>query len=153
MVTSSYPPELSRTPKKVAFLAALEETGNLHEAAKAAGCHISSHYVWLKDDPGYTAAYNYAMEIAIGKLEAEARRRALTGWDEPVFQGGKQVGVIHRYSEILLIFLLKGALPEKYRERLEVSYDLSQLSDEELQQLDAISSKIVPISAARRRSG
>ena len=48
-------------------------------------------------------------------LADECRRRAL-GEDEPQFYKGKQVGVIKRYSDNLLMFLMKGAKPEVYRE-------------------------------------
>lgn len=42
----------------------------------------------------------------------------------------------HEYSDTLLIFLLKGARPEVYRERADVRHsgkiDVSALSDDEL---------------------
>ncbi len=50
-------------------------------------------------------------------LEDEAVRRAKDGVEEPVYQGGKLVGHVQKYSDTLLIFLLKGAKPEKFRER------------------------------------
>jgi hypothetical protein len=49
------------------------------------------------------------------RLEDEAVRRAYEGVERPVFQGGKQVGVVREYSDTLLIFLLKALRPEKYR--------------------------------------
>jgi hypothetical protein len=55
------------------------------------------------------------------QLEQEARRRAHDGVRKPVYQGGKRVGYIQEYSDTLLIFLLKGLRPEKYRERFEHS--------------------------------
>ena len=57
------------------------------------------------------------MEQAAQRLEAEAKRRAVEGVEEPVFYQGKQCGVIKRYSDALLMFLLKGAMPDKYKER------------------------------------
>ena len=48
-----------------------------------------------------------------GCLEDEARRRAVDGVDEPVFQQGKQVGTIRKHSDTLLIFLLKGIRPQE----------------------------------------
>ncbi len=42
-------------------------------------------------------------------------RRAVDGVDEPVYQGGKKVGSITRYSDTLLIFLLK-ANRDKFRQ-------------------------------------
>ena len=50
------------------------------------------------------------------------RRRGLHGYEEPVFQGGKMVGKIRRYSDRLLEILAKAHRP-KFREnqRVEVS--------------------------------
>jgi hypothetical protein len=52
-------------------------------------------------------------------LEDEAFRRAHQGIDKPVFQGKELVGVIREYSDTLLIFLLKGCRPDKYRDRVD----------------------------------
>jgi hypothetical protein len=106
-----------RNPRKRAFLAALARTGNVTLAAEIAHIARSAHYQWLEADPVYAAAYEDAMEQAAQRLEAEARRRAEEGVEEPVFYQGKQCGVIRRYSDALLMFLLKGALPDKYKER------------------------------------
>lgn len=119
-----------RTPKKAptpaarkrSFIAAFSETGNVSLAAKAAGIGRRTHYDWMTDDPKYAASFRDARETAGDLLEAEARRRAAEGVEEPVYQGGKRVGTIRRYSDTLLIFLLKGARPEVYRERYEVQH-------------------------------
>ncbi|MDP2936788.1 MAG: hypothetical protein Q8O86_09895 [Dehalococcoidia bacterium] len=47
------------------------------------------------------------------------------GTEKPVFQGGQQVGVVREYSDVLLIFLLKGARPEKYRDNLKADVNHS----------------------------
>lgn len=60
-----------------------------------------------------------ALETAAEVLEQEAWRRAVTGTLKPVYQGGEQVGTVREYSNTLMIFLLKGANPEKYRERVQ----------------------------------
>ena len=106
-----------RSPKKRAFLTALAHTGNVTKAADIADIARSAHYQWLEADPVYAAAYEDAMEQAAERLEAEAKRRAVEGVEEPVFYQGKQCGVIRRYSDALLMFLLKGAMPDKYKER------------------------------------
>ena len=106
-----------RSPKKRAFLAALAHTGNITEAADITHISRSAHYQWLEADPVYAAAYKDAMEQAAQRLEAEARRRAVEGVEEPVFYQGKQCGAIRRYSDALLMFLLKGVMPDKYKER------------------------------------
>ena len=133
-------------PKKAAFLAALAEVGNITQAAEIAGLDRKTHYIWMKNDPDYPALYEEAMEQAADRLEQEARRRAVEGVEEPVFYQGKQVGTIRKYSDTLLIFLLKGARPEKYAERydqrisgpgggpVEVKH-FGQLDDDQLDQI------------------
>lgn len=109
-----------RHPKKRAMLAALSASGNVRLAAESAGIHRSMHYTWLRHDERYAEAVTAAMEEAADRLEEEARRRAVEGVEEPVYQGGKRVGTIRRYSDTLLIFLLKGARPAKYRSRSSI---------------------------------
>ena len=122
------------TVKQRAFLAAFAATGNITQAAKAAKQDRCQHYDWSKKSEVYTAAFAAAKEEAAETLEAEARRRAVDGVEEPVFYKGGQCGAVRRYSDVLLIFLLKGVLPEKYRERqqVEVSGSLGNLTEEQL---------------------
>lgn len=107
-------------PKKRAFLIALSETGNVTKAAECVGIARRTHYDWLSVDDLYRAAVNDAQQAAGDRLEIEARRRAVEGIEKPVFQGGQQVGVVREYSDTLLIFLMKGAMPDKYQERRRV---------------------------------
>lgn len=108
---------------KAKFLAEYRELGNVSYAAKAAGIARRSHYEWLKEDAEYKAAFEDAADEAADVLEAEARRRAVDGHEEPVFgslgagAGSGVVGAIRKYSDTLLIFLLKGSRPEKFAER------------------------------------
>lgn len=112
--------------KKEIFLKALSINGIITEAAKAAKIPRQSHYDWMKNDPEYPARYEAAYNEAVDSLEQEAISRARDGWEEPVYQGGKYVGSIRKKSDTLLIFLLKGAKPEKYRERYEHSGEVAQ---------------------------
>jgi hypothetical protein len=50
-------------------------------------------------------------------LEDEAKRRAHDGIDEPVFYQGEKCGVVRKYSDNLLIFMLKARRREKFSER------------------------------------
>lgn len=111
-----------RHGKKRAFLVAYAELGNISEAAKAARCNRQSHLNWLKRDGLYALAFKDAQEQAIDRLEKEAQRRAHDGVVEPVYYQGKVVGGIKRYSDTLLIFLLKGLRPDKYRERYDMRH-------------------------------
>lgn len=109
-------PEITQA-KKDAFLAAFAECGNLSEAARIADITRRMHYHWMRDDEEYAHAYAEALEEAADRLESEARRRAVDGVDEPVgWFRGEAGGVIRRYSDTLLIFLLKGVRPHKYRD-------------------------------------
>ena len=113
-------PEISH-PKKKAFLAAFAEVGTITKAAEMAGINRRSHTNWLnnpKDGPAYAEAFEAAGQQACDRLEQEARRRAIEGVKKPVFQGGKKVGVVQEYSDTLLIFLMKGAMPERYKDRV-----------------------------------
>ena len=53
---------------------------------------------------------------ACDALEAEARRRAVEGVRKPIYCQGEICGTVREYSDTLLFFLLKGAMPEKYRD-------------------------------------
>ena len=109
-----------------AFLAALQESGNVRVACEHAQVGHTTVYQRRADDVAFAAAWESALEEAADLLEAEARRRAHDGWEEPVFgsqgagQGSGQIGTVRKYSDTLLIFLLKGARPEKYRERSDM---------------------------------
>lgn len=107
--------------KKQQFLANFALTGNVQEAAQAAGIGRRTHYDWLKQDQAYATQYGHASEDAADRMEREAYRRAVEGTDKPVYQGGELVGHVREYSDTLLIFLLKGVRPEKYRERVDHS--------------------------------
>ena len=103
------------------FLAAFAETATITAAAEVADVGRRTHYDWMAD-PEYAARFADAEQEAVDALEAEARRRAVVGVEEPVgWYQGVPGEYVRKYSDTLLIFLLKGAKPEKYRERFEHS--------------------------------
>ncbi len=167
-----------RTPKtavqQAIFLAQYREHGNLTLASEAAKVARTVHYRWLEDED-YRRLFEEAAEAATDRLLAEARRRALEGVSEPVlYQGmlcyeqtangkrGKQI-VLQRYSDNLLMFLIKGARPEQYRDtwKGEIKHsgaisrgpDLSRLTDEELRDLKRIAQSAIPAAEAIVESG
>ena len=119
--TKPYPDPMAN-PKQAAFLAAYAKLGNITAAAAASGCDPSNHRVTWKKNPRYMEAFKEAHKQAVELMEAEAIRRATRGTDEPVFHKGKPCGSIRRYSDTLLIFLLKAAKPKKYRERVDMTH-------------------------------
>ena len=72
-------------------------------------------------NPEFKAQMDDAKEEACETLESEAMRRAMKGINEPVFHQGKQCGTITRYSDTLLIFLMKAAMPKKYGSRVDLT--------------------------------
>lgn len=85
-----------------------------------AGVSRRRFYDWVKDDPEFRAAVAETEQIIGDKLEKEAIRRAVDGVQEPVgWWKGKPGGYVQRYSDTLLIFLLKGQKPRKFAERFE----------------------------------
>lgn len=114
------------TPKKLAaFLTHLAQTGNVTLSADMTNLERTRLYELRNTEPEFAAAWEAALDEAADLLEAEARRRAIEGVeqkkfhkDEPILdpETGEQY-VERAYSDTLLIFLLKGARPEKYRER------------------------------------
>ncbi len=107
------------TQRKKEFLTAYRELFTIYHACKKVGVSRSCYYKWMREDPEFAKAATLAEEDNVNILEGEARRRAFEGWDEPVFFKGEEQGTVRKYSDTLLIFLLKGAAPEKYRERVE----------------------------------
>lgn len=93
-------------------------------------------YRLRESDPAFAAEWDQAKRIGAEALEDEARRRAHDGWDEPVHFQGQMVDTVRKFSDTLLIFLLKGAMPDKYRERssvdLAAKVDVSSATDEQL---------------------
>jgi hypothetical protein len=103
--------------KRAKFLAKLAEGASIHAAAAAATIGRSTAYEWRDADPKFAKAWDDAVEAGTDALEDEAVRRAYSGTDELVFYQGQQCGVIRRYSDTLLIFMLKARRPEKFKER------------------------------------
>jgi hypothetical protein len=121
---------------KAVFLKALASSGVVTTACKKAKIGRTTAYKTRDEDAAFAADWDMALEAAADVMEEEAHRRAVTGTLKPVYQGGKKVGSIREYSDTLLIFRLKAARPEKYRERSDVKHsghiDVSRLSDDEL---------------------
>lgn len=108
-------------PKQQAFLGVYAKCGGIRRAASAIGINTSLHYIWLRANPDYAEAFRQAQEEVGDFLEECAISRATEGVEEPVFYQGEIVGYITRRSDGLLKFLLRGAKPHKYQERIDVT--------------------------------
>lgn len=129
-------------PKKRAFLTAYSKTANIIRSCEFAKIDRSTQWHWMRD-PDFAKAFETAKAMGCESLEAEAIRRATEGVQRlkfyegepimvpaldksgrPITKNGQQVlvpYVEHEFSDTLLIFLLKGANPSKYREKSDVN--------------------------------
>lgn len=126
------------------FLEHFSQTGNMTYTCRETKVSRRRVRKWLlSDDERFIAEYNEAAEQASELLEREIYRRAVEGWEEPVFFKGEQAWkrdprtnalvldahgepipqAVRKFDSTLLIFLTKGAKPEKYRERFEHGVD------------------------------
>ncbi len=107
------------TPKrdwKPAFIEVLRETGNVTLAAQHAGQSRNQVHDVRQHSEHFAAQWDDALEEATDLLEAEARRRALTGIDKPMFFKGEVVASTKKYSDPLLMFLLEAYDPQMFRD-------------------------------------
>jgi hypothetical protein len=109
---------------KKAFLDAYRDTGNIRLACAASGVkRRATVYEWQEHDEAFALAFQQAQVEAVEALEAAAYHRAVEGVETAVTAPGRGiVGYEQKYSDTLLIFLLKGAAPEKYRDRMEMRH-------------------------------
>lgn len=108
------------------FLEHFAVYGNVTRACEHAEINRTTVYVWQEHDEEFAAAFREAEIQATEVLEAEARRRAVEGvtTTTPIYSRKGQL--LHtlvetKYSDTLLIFLLKARAPDKYRERYDVT--------------------------------
>ena len=111
-----------RRPWRPLFLETLRRTGNVRLAANNADVARQAAYQARDKSPKFRADWDEALEEARELLEAEARRRAAIGVEEPVFYKGQVVGQIRKYSDNLLMFLLKAHWPEKFRDNYAIEH-------------------------------
>jgi len=108
-------PEITH-PKKRAYVAALALTGTVKRACRIARISrkLPNTAFW-KTDEVLQEAIIRAKGMAADLIEDEAYRRAVKGVMKPTgFYKGEPGAYVTEYSDTLLIFLLKGLLPEKY---------------------------------------
>ncbi len=105
--------------RKEVFLESMATTGRITESCQVAGISYEAVRVWRKEDEAFIAAFEESEARYCDKIEKEIERRAIEGWDEPVFQNGTEVGKKRRFSDTLLLALTKSRMA-KYRDKAEV---------------------------------
>jgi hypothetical protein len=102
-----------------AFLAALEQTGSVTQSAETAKIGRCNAYEHKRNDPAFAALWEQALDAGADALEDEARKRAFAG------------------ADVLLMFLLKGLRPQKWRESRSTipPAELNKMIETELQRI------------------
>jgi len=103
--------------QKRKFLDTLRGTANVTAAAEGVGHSRHQAYAQRKRDRDFRKAWDDALQGALDDLEAELRRRALDGVEQPVFYGGKECGRVRTYNDALGMFLLRGRRPDVFNVR------------------------------------
>lgn len=115
-----------------AFLEALAAGFSATHASERAGRARARFYELRQADPDFARLWRDAEAAGTDRLEDEARRRALEGWDEPVYQQGVLVGSVRKYDSRLLERLLIARRPEKFGPRsivdLTATHQVPQLT-------------------------
>ena len=107
--------------KLVKVIAELHKDGNVKSALKAAAAARGWVYRWRQNDSDFHDAFEDARSCGREVLIDEAHRRAYSGVEEPVFYKGEEVATIRKYSDTLLMFLIKQSDPS-YREHFQIDH-------------------------------
>lgn len=111
------------------FLHTLAETGSMAAAARRAtpwslskGGGVETFTEYAERNEMFADALKVAQEFALGKLEHEAVRRAMTPTLRPIVSNGILLGEEEKYDNHLLLEVLRVLDPEKWNEKKEVRH-------------------------------
>lgn len=115
-----------KTPAKIKkFLDSLRENGNVSKAAQAAKVSRQTPYNWAAEDEDFKAEWEEAEEEGVDRIEEEAYRRAVYGVEEPLHHQGHLTGhTVQKYSDTLLIFMLKSKRREVYGDKVDTNLNI-----------------------------
>lgn len=131
---------------RAAFLEALKEGYSVSHASARVGWDRSTLYKNRQRDSEFAAAWDEAIEAGTDKLEDEARRRAVEGVNKPVIYKGEITESYREYSDTLLMFLLNGRRPERFRQRASIEHTGKGGGPIEHLSVDAIDAEIARLS-------
>ena len=106
--------------KRAEFLALIAMGWAVQYAAQRVGISKVTAYSLQKKDKAFAEAWLEANRDKVEHLEQECFQRAV-GRDEIVIGKGGEPQMVKKYSDLLLIFLLKAEKPGKYRESVDIN--------------------------------
>lgn len=101
------------------FLEILEQTGRITDSCMAANVTLRMYKDLLKASSDFVDACEEANQRYNDAVEAEIHRRAVVGYEEPVFYRGDKTDTIRKYSDSLLLALARRRIVG-YRDSLKV---------------------------------
>jgi hypothetical protein len=108
---------------KAEFLRLYAATGQHNRSAAAIGINPETVRQHRMKFPEFGQAVAEAYRDFQESLETEALRRARSGTLEPVYQKGVKVGEIRRFSDTLLLEMLRRHIPEyRHRQQVDVNH-------------------------------
>lgn len=117
----------SKVDWRPAFLEVLPQTATYQAAASLIGISVATVWRERRKSPHFAESCDIALDEAGTRLKDEAVRRAVEGVPYPVFDRSTRKPIIdpetgspyieRKYSDRLLILLLKARYPEEFAER------------------------------------
>lgn len=89
-----------------AFLAALAKDRCVVKACRAAGVGRATAYRHRETNPDFATRWDEVVADNVDELEGSVMSRAIDGWLEPVYVGGKMIGATRKYDNTLAWRLL-----------------------------------------------
>ena len=96
------------------FLCYLAETGSVHLASDGARMTARSAYKLRTRSPAFAAAWDTALQLAVGRLSAIVFDRAINGRVEQVYRDGVLIGERRVPNDKLLTWLLARLDPKRF---------------------------------------
>ena len=113
--------DAARKEAQAAFIEAYARIGIEIAACREVKVDPSTIIYWRTHDEDFAEAHALAAEEGDMLLEEELHRRAVTGWEEPVFHKGQATGAyIRRFSDRLLEIILRRRMPDLYRDNARI---------------------------------
>jgi len=102
--------------KRAKFISGLRTHGCVARAARESNLHRQNAYQMKAKHEEFSEEWDTALEECWDEMEIEARRRGVEGVPEGQYFKGKKIDEVTKYSDNLLMFVLKAKRPE-FRDR------------------------------------
>lgn len=103
---------------KSVFIKALADERSVTHACRVARISRTTAYEHRATDPEFGRQWSEAWEEVLDELEGSAMRRAIDGWEAPVWHQGVQCGTETKIDNRLTEFMLRKNRPTRYGEQL-----------------------------------